>query len=73
MKLAPIPDMSSLSDEQKKKIVNKLLLDTFNEFMGVFYSLGYQEKIWGKWTNAITNETFEIEFRKVDTKNQFGL
>jgi hypothetical protein len=68
-----IPDESHLPDSQKKKIVNQLLFDTFHKFFHVFHSLGYKEKILGRWTNEATGEAFQIEFKKVEPNHQFGL
>jgi hypothetical protein len=73
MKIEQIPNLSGLPEEEKKKIVHKLLQETFTNFLDTFTSLGYTQKIWGKWTNSVTNETFEIEFKKIPTAHQFGL
>jgi hypothetical protein len=73
MKIVLPSDIAGLSEGEKKQMLNKLLKETFPNFIDAFYSLGCKQKIWGRWTNDITNETFEIEFKKIGPKNEFKL
>jgi len=73
MKIVVPSNIASLSEVEKKQVVNKLLMETFTNFLDAFYSLGCTQKIWGRWTNDVTNEIFEIEFKKIEPKNEFGL